>query len=112
MDRKRKRCSGCGIFFSSLSHHYKKSSCDGVAKKNRSSCLPDALDSGADGGIPDDLFTCNSSDMNIAGLSDDSTTAPDNIDEVDVDEMFIAHCNPPLTTTSSPSSSITSHSTN
>ncbi len=101
--RQRKRCFGCGIFFSSLSRHYTKSSCEeGGSKKPRPS--PNVHDGGDN--LPNDLTSCNSSDStNLDDPCDDRTGALDNIEELDLNETFIAGCNSaaPPSSTRSPS---------
>jgi hypothetical protein len=89
MTRPRNRCFGSGIFFSSLSRHYIKSSCDrGGSKKPRTS--PNVGDGVDD--IPNDLLPSgNHSDHNLDDLSDDRTSAPDDFEVLD--EYFIADCN-------------------
>jgi hypothetical protein len=90
--RQRKRCFGCGIFFSSLSRHYTKSSCeDGVSKKSRLS--PNVHEGGDD--LPNNLMSCNSSDpTNLDDPSDVRTGDADDIEELDLNETFVADCNP------------------
>jgi hypothetical protein len=89
MTRRRNRCIGCGIFFSSLSRHYAKSSCvRGGSKKPRTS--PN-LGDGVDDNPNDFLSSGNHSDHNLDDLSDDRTSAPDDFEVLD--EYFIADCN-------------------
>jgi hypothetical protein len=112
MTRKRKRCFGCGFFFSSLPLHYAQSSCEGVSKKTGPSS-PNVPDIGDDD-LPSDLMSCSPSDPKLDDSFDFRTGALNDIEELDLNETFIADCNRGAHSSSStggshPTSSILEH---